>query len=45
VTGSAISNSRIRADDGRNVTIDVWDYRTVSQNLKFFELKNPNLYD
>ena len=28
VTGSAISNSRIRADDGRNVTIDVWDYRT-----------------
>jgi hypothetical protein len=28
VTGSAISNTRIRADDGRNVTIDVWDYRT-----------------
>ena len=28
MTGSAISNSRIRADDGRNVTIDVWDYRT-----------------
>ncbi|MFN6161887.1 MAG: transposase, partial [Planctomycetota bacterium] len=28
VTGTAISNSRIRADDGRSVTIDVWDYRT-----------------
>ncbi len=28
MTGTAINNARIRADDGINVTIDVWDYRT-----------------
>ena len=28
MTGTAINNARMRADDGTNVTIDVWDYRT-----------------